>query len=105
MALLTWQTDTFGYAESFDEAAGRYRGLRGGQHVTLAPESSALLVKPDVARKQIDADCAAAGSTPASQPASAGMATGGAVGVAPVRRPRRCFRRGITALCASIRPG
>jgi predicted AAA+ superfamily ATPase len=61
VALLTWQTDTFGYAESFDEAAGRYRGLRGGQQVSLAAESSALLVKAEVARKQLDAEIAATG--------------------------------------------
>src|SRR5208337_1596092 len=27
IALLTWRADTFGYAESYDEAAKRYRGL------------------------------------------------------------------------------
>lgn len=59
VALLTWQTDTFALAESFDEAACRYRGLRGGQVVTLAPETRALLVKPDVARRQIEAETAA----------------------------------------------
>ena len=32
-ALLTWEQDAFAYADSFDEAAGRYRGLRGGQHM------------------------------------------------------------------------
>jgi hypothetical protein len=31
IALLTWQADTFAYAESHDEGAGRYRGLRAGQ--------------------------------------------------------------------------
>ncbi|MGH9892685.1 MAG: AAA+ family ATPase, partial [bacterium] len=56
VALLTWQTDTFAFAESLDEAAGRYRGLRGGQQVPLIPESDALLVKVDLARKQLDAE-------------------------------------------------
>ena len=37
LALLTWQSDTFAYAESYDEAAARYRGLRGGQVVSLSP--------------------------------------------------------------------
>jgi len=58
LALLTWQTDTFAYAESYDEAAGRYRGLRGGQVVTLSPDSSGLLVKPDLARRQMGAEAA-----------------------------------------------
>ena len=54
VAMLTWQSDTFAYAESQDEAQGRYRGLRGGQMVSVAPESGALLVKADVARRQMD---------------------------------------------------
>ena len=56
VALLTWQSDTFAYAESYDEGAGRYRGLRGGQIVSLTPESAGLLVKPDLARRQMDAE-------------------------------------------------
>jgi len=57
VAMLTWQRDTFGYAESRDDAAGRYRGLRVGQQVAaLAADSSALLVKPDVARRQMDTE-------------------------------------------------
>ena len=60
VALLTWQSDTFAYAESYDEGAGRYRGLRGGQVVSLSADSAGLLVKPDVARRQMDAETPAA---------------------------------------------
>ena len=56
VAMLTWQSDTFAYAESRDEAAGRYRGLIAGQQVNVSPESTSLLVKPDIARRQLDAD-------------------------------------------------
>jgi predicted AAA+ superfamily ATPase len=61
VSMLTWQSDTFAYAESYDEAARRYRGLRGGQMVSVSPESAALLVKPDVARRQMDAEIPPAG--------------------------------------------
>jgi len=61
IALLTWQSDTFAYAESFDEVAGRYRGLRVGEVVRLDADNAGLLVKPDVARKQIDGEAAATG--------------------------------------------
>ena len=54
--LLTWSSDTFAYAESHDEGAGRYRGLRGGQLMALSPDSMGVLVKPDVARRQMDAE-------------------------------------------------
>ncbi len=68
--LLTWRSDTFAHAESFDEVAGRYRGLRGGQVVSLSPESGGLLVRPDVARRQMDAEVL--------PPAEPGAATTGA---------------------------
>ncbi len=53
--LLTWVQDTFAYAESFDEEAGRYRGLRAGEGIELRDASApGLLVKPAVARKQLE---------------------------------------------------
>ncbi len=57
VALLTWEQDAFGFADSFDETAGRYRGLRGGQAIALADAGTpGLLVKPVVARRQLDAE-------------------------------------------------
>ena len=56
VALLTWQLDAFAYAESFDPEAQRYLGLRGGQHVALTPDNAGLIVRPDIARRQMDAD-------------------------------------------------
>jgi hypothetical protein len=57
LALLTWTLDAFGFADSFDETAGRYRGLRGGRLFTLSDtDMSGLLVKPNVASKQMDAE-------------------------------------------------
>jgi hypothetical protein len=57
--LLTWLQDSFAYADSYDEAAGRYRGLRGGQRVTVSESDAGLLVRPAVARRQLDAEAAA----------------------------------------------
>ena len=55
--LLTWEQDSFAFAESFDGSASRYRGLRGGQHISsLDAGYSGLLVKPIVARKQMDVE-------------------------------------------------
>lgn len=56
-SLLTWEKDSFAYAENYDEGAGRYRGLRGGQQVSIVDaEAPGLLVKSEVARKQLDAE-------------------------------------------------
>ncbi|MFZ1416467.1 MAG: Swt1 family HEPN domain-containing protein [Defluviicoccus sp.] len=61
LQLLTWRQDSFAYAESFDEAAGRYRGLHCGQMVNVSPDDvSGLLVKPEPALKQHEAEKAAA---------------------------------------------
>ncbi len=60
VALLTWEQDTFAFADDYDESAARYQGLRGGQRVTLHDaDSHGMLVKSDVARKQLAAEVAA----------------------------------------------
>jgi hypothetical protein len=57
VALLSWQQDSFAFADSYDEAAKRYRGLRFGQHVTVsADDPNALLVKPTAAQQQFQAE-------------------------------------------------
>ena len=57
LKLLTWEADTFAYADSYEESAGRYVGLRGGQIVTfIEADGPGLLVKPAVARQQLDAE-------------------------------------------------
>jgi hypothetical protein len=58
VALLTWEADAFGYAESFDEKARRYRGLRGGRVESIGADDTGLLVKASVARAQLDAEVA-----------------------------------------------
>ncbi|MBN1883904.1 MAG: DUF499 domain-containing protein [Candidatus Krumholzibacteriota bacterium] len=75
IALLTWQSDTFAYAQGHDESSARYPGLQGGQVVNLSIDSGGMLVKPNVAKKQLDAE------VPSSNPgATEGMPTGGSTG-------------------------
>jgi len=75
VALLTWGQDSFAFADSFDESAGRYRGLRGGQHVTLADgDAPGILVKPEVAAQQMEAERAESPVNGlSSEPAAGGM--------------------------------
>jgi predicted AAA+ superfamily ATPase len=54
VGLLTWEQDTFAYAESFDEQAQRYRGLQTSIDIALSPHDAGLLVKPAAARQQIN---------------------------------------------------
>jgi len=58
LGLMFWHHESFAYADSVDETTGRYRGLRGGEKLTFVDDVlfSGLLVKPDVAQRQIDAE-------------------------------------------------
>jgi len=59
LPLLTWQSETFGYAQSKD-ASGRYLGLVGGAGASIQVEGGTLVVKPDVAAEQQRKDAEAA---------------------------------------------
>ena len=95
VALLTWQQDAFAFADSYDDEAARYRGLRGGQLVAVEDEHApGLLVKADVARRQIDAqsrtlpsESAVPGGAAAPGDA-AGADTGGSAGGEPAHPPQ-----------------
>jgi predicted AAA+ superfamily ATPase len=57
---LTWEQDGFAYADGWDEAAGRYRGLRAGQAVASPQlDPAGLVVRPEVARRQLEGERAA----------------------------------------------
>ena len=58
VALLTWEQDTFAYADIYDDSANRYRGLQFMRQVSLSEGDSGLIVKPDVARRQFDFEAA-----------------------------------------------
>jgi len=57
LSLLLWHHESFAYADSFDEEAERYRGLRCGQQVAISADNmSGVLVKPEVAQRQQDVE-------------------------------------------------
>jgi predicted AAA+ superfamily ATPase len=83
LGLLTWEKDSFGYADSYDEATGRYRGLKVGQHVSIPDEDShGLLVKPEVAARQLAQETPAS-SYPAGAAPAAAQANGTGTTAAP----------------------
>ena len=73
VGLLTWEQDAFAFADSFDDEAGRYRGMRGGQIVELG-EPAGLLVKPEIARRQMNEESLkpSSGSEPGGAEADGG---------------------------------
>jgi predicted AAA+ superfamily ATPase len=89
VGLLSWAQESFAYADSFDEAAKRYRGLRHGELLHLsADDLSGLVVRPEAARRQLDAE-AAAPAVPAGSPkgTSPGASPSLGPGATPVAGP------------------
>ena len=56
LSLMTWEQDSFAYADGYDDNAERYRGLQSGPRAALSDSDPGLLVRPEVARKQMDAE-------------------------------------------------
>ena len=56
IASMTWVQDGFAYADTWDESAQRHRGLRSGQNVTIRDDDNGVLVRPEVALKQLEAE-------------------------------------------------
>lgn len=54
VGMLTWESDTFAFADSYDSVAERYVGLRGGCSIVIHDaDSPGMLVKSDVAKSQL----------------------------------------------------
>jgi hypothetical protein len=64
-ASLTWQLDTFADAGGYDEQNKRYVGLQAGcTGVAVVADGRSVIVKPDIARAQIDKESAAPKDSP-----------------------------------------
>jgi len=68
-----WQSDTFAYAEGWDEPRQRYQGLRAAQAIRVVVDDRSLLVKPEAALAQLEKDRQAAETAEKAQ----GSATSG----------------------------
>jgi predicted AAA+ superfamily ATPase len=84
LALLTWEHDAFAYAESYDESARRYRGLRSSAQLSVTEDDAGLLVRPEAARQQIDQETARSIPTGVG---AAGALSGSSESTAPVKHP------------------
>ncbi len=91
LGLLLWQQESFAYADSYDEISARYRGLRCGRLASISEANlSGLLVRPDIAYKQYEADTAAAQAAAAGTtgtPTATPTGTGSAPMIAKPEKP------------------
>jgi hypothetical protein len=53
ISLFSWKLDSFAHSERYDEENMRYKGLRAGFSMMITLDSSGLLVKPEIADKQL----------------------------------------------------
>ena len=93
VSLMSWEADSFAYADSFDDASRRYRGLRKMEHITISdPQSNGLLVNPDLAKEQINAEVGSAGlgsNSPVAQPNGTASEPKSSAPAGQARRPKR----------------
>ncbi len=99
---LTWQKDGFAYAEDYDVATGRYRGLRAGAQVRVTEDDPGLVVKPDVAQRQLAAEVPAA---PPARAADGKVQAGAGEPPEKEKKPRRPKRFHGTVVLDSTRAG
>jgi hypothetical protein len=67
LTFTTWEKETFAFAESYDDKAKRYAGLKGGQNVNVPDDGLfGILVRPEIAFAQITADAQPVASSPGS---------------------------------------
>jgi hypothetical protein len=72
VALLSWDKDSFAYADSWDEANKRYVGLKYAKRLTITTDSTGLLVRAIAAKAQTNAEAAREpSSTTTTEPADA----------------------------------
>lgn len=101
---MMWETESFAIAERWDEVHARYVGLVAGDVGRLVLDGSTLVVKPEVARRQMDADAAVraaqpppgGGTAPSTATATPTAGTGATTGADPSSprvppKPKRRF--------------
>lgn len=84
LGLLLWKQESFAFADSYDEVAKRYRGLRCGKPPTMAPDSlDGLLVRATVADAQHTSETAVTAPAPTPGEGTVPPSSGG--GSMPVK--------------------
>ena len=56
LSLMTWEQDSFAYADSYDEPTCRYRGIHHGPRAALSDSDTGLLIRPEVALGQLSTE-------------------------------------------------
>ena len=63
LSLMTWEQESFAYADDYDDRSQRYQGLHHGARAALLEHDSGLLVRPEIARDQLESEVRASAAT------------------------------------------
>ena len=100
VARLTWPTETFAYADRWDQSKKRYVGLQPGREIRALMDGHSVLVKADAAAAQIESDRAAYEQTPAATSAT----NGGQSPTSEAGTPTVSAGPSANAVAAGVRP-
>jgi hypothetical protein len=82
-SLITWEQDAFAYADYYDPAGDRYRGINPGRRPTVQLSATSLVVKPNIAAEQIKKDSAPPPTTTVGDSTATGTDSAGSGSAAP----------------------
>jgi predicted AAA+ superfamily ATPase len=91
VASTTWEQETFAYADAWDAERGRYLGLRAGEHAEVRIDGASVVVKPEAARRQLEAEEPSEGSVVVGEPAAETESAPSGEAAPPDARPRRFY--------------
>ncbi len=91
--LITWIHDSFAYAEAWDEGKQRYIGLKTGQVIYPAADDNSVIVKPDIAQKQIDEETEPKGQLPKPEIPEGDDGTGVPTGSTKQKGKEKTYKR------------
>lgn len=74
---ISWDPDTFAYADAYDQNADRYLGLKAGEAGSVSITSSSVLVKPKRAAQQLEEDETGGGGAGGAGAGGDGAVAGG----------------------------
>lgn len=82
LCLISWEQDSFAYAESYDSATARYVALRAAAQIPITAGDSGLLVKPEIAKRQFEIEAKAVAAAGAN--VGSGLAPTSVSGIVPI---------------------
>ena len=103
VSLMSWEQETFAFAEAYDSENDRYRGLQVAQHVGVGNSQSAVLVKPERARPQLDREARTGPPKPGDPPVPIGPGPGPDPLVPGPSKPTRFYGRKQLSLLRAVR--